>query len=172
MLFTFPSRYWFTIGHQQYLALEDGPPSFPQDSTCPVVLKNTGRDFSFSPTGLSPSAVALSRSIQLRKSFITLWQTLESAPCALQPQNSLGSKPTELLWFGLFPVRSPLLRESRLISFPRVTKMFQFTRFPFRYNRNAPIFIGAGCPIQESPDKLARQLPEAFRSLATPFFGC
>jgi hypothetical protein len=33
-------------------------------------------------------------------------------------------------WFGLFPVRSPLLRESRLISFRRVTEMFQFTRGP------------------------------------------
>ena len=30
---------------------------------------------------------------------------------------------------GLFPVRSPLLRESRLISFPPVTEMFQFTGF-------------------------------------------
>ena len=32
--------------------------------------------------------------------------------------------------FGLVPVRSPLLRESRLISVPRGTKMFQFPRFP------------------------------------------
>ena len=31
--------------------------------------------------------------------------------------------------FGLFPVRSPLLRESLLLSFPRSTKMFQFLRF-------------------------------------------
>src|SRR5215210_4784955 len=30
--------------------------------------------------------------------------------------------------FRLFPFRSPLLRESRFLSFPRVTKMFQFTR--------------------------------------------
>ena len=29
----------------------------------------------------------------------------------------------------LLRFRSPLLPESRLISFPRVTKMFQFTRF-------------------------------------------
>ena len=40
--------------------------------------------------------------------------------------------------FRLFPVRSPLLRESLLFSFPRVTKMFQFSRFAlisyvFRY---------------------------------------
>src|ERR687895_321398 len=32
--------------------------------------------------------------------------------------------------FGLFPFRSPLLRESRFLSFPRGTKMFQFPRLP------------------------------------------
>jgi hypothetical protein len=32
--------------------------------------------------------------------------------------------------FGLLPFRSPLLRESLLLSFPRVTEMFQFTQFP------------------------------------------
>ena len=31
--------------------------------------------------------------------------------------------------FRLIPFRSPLLRESLLLSFPLVTKMFQFTRF-------------------------------------------
>ena len=40
MLFTFPSRYLFTIGHHGYLALESGLPSFPRDSSCPAVLKN------------------------------------------------------------------------------------------------------------------------------------
>ena len=33
-------------------------------------------------------------------------------------------------WFGLFPVRSPLLRESRLISLGRATEMFQFAHGP------------------------------------------
>ena len=33
------------------------------------------------------------------------------------------------LEFRLVPFRSPLLRESLLLSFPLVTKMFQFTRF-------------------------------------------
>ena len=32
--------------------------------------------------------------------------------------------------FGLLPVRSSLLGESRLISFPSATEMFQFTEFP------------------------------------------
>src|SRR5664280_1045923 len=33
-------------------------------------------------------------------------------------------------WFGLFPFRSPLLRESRFLSFPLGTKMFQFPSLP------------------------------------------
>ena len=44
---------------KEYLALEDGPPIFKQDSTCPVLL-----DFTcglFSCTGLSPSMAGLSR---------------------------------------------------------------------------------------------------------------
>ena len=40
--------------------------------------------------------------------------------------------------FGLIPFRSPLLRESRFLSFPRATKMFQFARLPL-----LPYFIQA-----------------------------
>ena len=36
-------------------------------------------------------------------------------------------QPQSVDWFGLFPFRSPLLRESIFLSFPPVTKMFQFT---------------------------------------------
>ena len=54
--------------------------------------------------------------------------------------------------FGLFPVRSPLLRESLLISFPRGTEMFQFPRLPsipygFRHGYH-PI-TGGGLPHSE-----------------------
>jgi hypothetical protein len=38
VLFTIPSRYWFTIGRLRYLALGGGPPRFPPDITCPAVL--------------------------------------------------------------------------------------------------------------------------------------
>ncbi len=37
-----------------------------------------------------------------------------------------------LLGLGWIPFRSPLLGESRLISFPRGTEMFQFPRLPSR----------------------------------------
>ena len=46
VLFTFPSRYLFTIGRQEYLALEGGPPCFPQDFPSPVVLRVIGKSLS------------------------------------------------------------------------------------------------------------------------------
>ena len=38
VLFTFPSRYYTLSVTKTYLALGDGPPVFPLDYTCPVVL--------------------------------------------------------------------------------------------------------------------------------------
>ena len=41
----------------------------------------------------------------------------------------LQPRPDESSRFGLVPFRSPLLRQSRLLSFPRGTEMFQFPPF-------------------------------------------
>ena len=51
---------------------------------------------------------------------------------AARPSNppAATAMPLARPGFGLVPVRSPLLGESRLISRPRGTKMFQFPRFP------------------------------------------
>lgn len=46
-----------------------------------------------------------------------------------QPLSSIARQGTKLSRFGLFPVRSPLLGESRLISVPEGTEMFQFPSF-------------------------------------------
>ena len=40
-----------------------------------------------------------------------------------------SSTPNASIRFALFPFRSPLLGESRLISFPLATEMFHFARF-------------------------------------------
>ena len=63
VLFTFPSRYWFTIGGGVYLALEGGPPRFPQGSSCPVVLGYQRKVRSASRTGLSPAMARRSRQL-------------------------------------------------------------------------------------------------------------
>ncbi len=66
VLFTVPSRYWFTIGRRRYLALGGGPPRFPPDSACPAVLTHlqTGRHMP-SPTGLSPTPAPRSSGVRL-----------------------------------------------------------------------------------------------------------
>ena len=48
------------IGHLPYLALEGGPPCFPPDSSCPVVLWIRLGDSRLSHTGLLPSLIPLS----------------------------------------------------------------------------------------------------------------
>ena len=71
---------------------------------------------------------------------------------------------------GLFPFRSPLLRESRLISIPPVTEMFQFTGFArCTYGFSATYSRSCGFPHSEiAGSKLVCQLPDAYRRLPRP----
>ena len=63
------------------------------------------------------------------------------------------------VWFGLFRVRSPLLTESRLFSFPVGTEMFHFPTFPPTalcvQTEVAGHYSGffRGFPIRRSPDR-------------------
>ncbi len=70
---------------------------------------------------------------------LTLYGTLTLYGLAFQPVRvsspDRASAPTtpscpKTARFGLLPVRSPLLRVSRLISLRRATEMFQFTHYP------------------------------------------
>ena len=103
VLFTVPSRYWFTIGRWRYLALGGGPPRFPPDFSCPAVLTirdhstrnalvygaltRSGRPFQWRSTHhpqLSERSTALS---------ITLVQPSCSSASQLVRRTSLGSSP-------------------------------------------------------------------------------
>ena len=55
---------------------------------------------------------------------------LAPLPSRLTTPNWQRRKALPPARFRLFPFRSPLLRESLLLSFPRGTEMFQFPRFP------------------------------------------
>ncbi len=154
--------------------MEGGPPGFPRDSTCPVVLTNAPRAHTLSPTGLSPSMAVPSRCLQLECGFVTLRSHWGFCWYAVQPPFGIGPQATQPYGFGLIPFRSPLLGESRLLSFPQGTEMFQFSWLPpqaYVFGRGRAGFSGAGSPIRESPAKPARRLTEAFRSHATPFIG-
>ena len=68
--------------------------------------------------------------------------------------------------FGLFPVRSPLLGESRLISVPPGTEMFHFPGLaPLRVTELAPRRVS---PFGHPEIIASVQLPQAYRSLPRP----
>ena len=71
---------------------------------------------------------------------------------------------------GLVPVRSPLLGESRLISFPPGTEMFQFPGFASHaYGFSVRYRLRGGLPHSEiAGSKLVCQLPGAYRRLPRP----
>ena len=72
--------------------------------------------------------------------------------------------------FRLFPVRSPLLRESRLICFPPGTEMFQFPGSPraFRARRSLGSSPGLFAAFHARILMTPRHPPRALRSLTTP----
>ena len=74
--------------------------------------------------------------------------------------------------FRLFPVRSPLLGESRLLSFPRGTEMFHFPRFPpprlFDSAGGSRGLLGWVAPFGNPWINACVQLPRAYRSLPRP----
>ena len=78
-----------------------------------------------------------------------------------------STRVVSLVPTGLFPVRSPLLRESRLISIPPVTEMFQFTGFAlYAYLFSIKYLLRGGFPHSDiTGSKLVCQLPDAYRRL-------
>jgi hypothetical protein len=76
---------------------------------------------------------------------------------------SLSHDPTgNNPWFRLFPLRSPLLRESRLFSLPPATKMFQFAGFALS-TLWIQVAVCRVAPFGYLRINVYFQLPEAFR---------
>lgn len=128
VLFTVPSRYWCTIGRRGYVALGRGRPCFPPDFACPAVLTLMSH-----PPASSVAYGTLTRSGPLfqygsAKGSVQGRRVCCPVPTSRSTPHQQRQQPRTLIWFGLLPVRSPLLRESSL--FLGVREMFQFPRFP------------------------------------------
>ena len=133
VLFTFPSRYWCTIGRQGVLRLGGWSPHLQAGFH---VSRPTRGQQGFLPVrGCHP-----------------LWPDF--------PDGS-GSY---LAATGLVRVRSPLLAESRLMSFPPGTEMFQFPGFASAtYGFSDGYSLRSGLPHSEIPgSKPARGSPRLF----------
>ena len=84
---------------------------------------------------------------------------------------SLSHNPSSKnYWFRLFPLRSPLLGESLLISLPSATKLFQFAEFARAGLWIQPAVQG-GCPIRRPPDNCLLPAPRSISLVATSFFA-
>jgi hypothetical protein len=112
------SRYSFAIGRQRVLSLAGWAPQIRAGFHVSGPTQVPNRN-------LSPAAYGT----------VTRWggpfqstsaRVLRSLCLVLQPRPGMPGR------FRLFRVRSPLLTESRFLSFPRGTEMFQFPRFATR----------------------------------------
>ena len=100
--------------------MADGPAGFSQGFSCPDLLR-----------------ILLTFVLLRVRDFHTLWPFFpKRSTYLIAPQRSPSTPPMpKHKWFGLIPVRSPLLGESLLFSLPPVTEMFQFAGFAFPINR-------------------------------------
>jgi hypothetical protein len=114
--------------------LEGGPPKFSQGSTSPDLLDHRRSPYTYRTVtfcGRPFQTIRLSLRRRMAQSH------------------------------GLIRFRSPLLTESRLISFPPGTEMFQFPGFaPYGLCIQPQVTpfgcpVGSGCPIRRSPDQSA-----------------
>ena len=130
----------------EYLALEDGPPIFRQDFTCPALL--------------FASSVP-HRSFRVR-GYHPLWPAFPSR------SDKSTAKTCRLVRF-----RSPLLSESRLMSIPRATEMFQFARFASgSYEFRARYPCGWVSPFGNLRIKAHLPAPRSLSQAITSFIAC
>ncbi len=155
VLFTFPSRYWCTIGQRVVFSLIPWSGQIPTGFPVPRGTREIGPG---SPALFAYGAITLYgwpfQTIPLREGFVT-----SRAPCtALRPTPTTPHRqrvqPLAPMRFRLFPVRSPLLRESHSVSFPLGTEMFHFPRFaslPYVFRQGYLPITAGGFPHSGIP---------------------
>ena len=126
---------------------------------------------SLSPTGLSPSLTDLSRVFRLETRFVTSLDPCRDPAAPYNPHHATAAAlPHDR--FGLFPFRSPLLREYSL--FLGVLGCFGSPRTlppAYEFSRGYPGIAWMGCPIRESPGKRLLTAPRGLSQSTTPFIG-
>ena len=133
--------------------MPDGSGRFRQDLTCPALLRIPLGMTCISCTGLSPAMVQLSRRVPL---------------CIPSPRcGPTTPAPPERHWFGLSPVRSPLLGGSLLVFF---SSRYLDVSVPWVCSLcRVPGLQPGGLPHSEIHGSQGiMPLPVAYRSLSRP----
>ncbi len=175
VLFTFPSRYSFAIGGQGIRPWRVVPPASHRISRAPWYSGTVDPTTPWPPVAYGTLTLSGGpfQSLRARPHRVAVCDLATTTDAAL---TTPAPPPRERdAWFGLIPVRSPLLRDSLLIPLPRGTEMFQFPRFPsvrLCIQRRSRPHHGRGLPHSEFDWLIARlQLPSHVSPLSAPFFG-
>ena len=168
---TFPHGTCALSVTKEFLAWARGRARFTQGFTCPVLLgysKHRAKEHLL--TGLVTFCGGPFQALQLSARTKRASNTrLHNNPTTPRQQRVSAITPPG---FGLLPVRSPLLGQSRLIYFPAGTEMFHFTAFGLPC-----LCIGHGIPADKSGRvapfgdlriSACLRLPGAYRSLPRP----
>ena len=105
--------------------MRDGPRRFPRGFTCPAVLgRELGRQWAFAYRAIT----FFGRAFQLASANPLFFDSLDRSggPEPFPQPRQRNAPELARIRFGLFPVRSPLLRESLLLSLPEGTEMVHF----------------------------------------------
>ena len=156
MLFTFPSRYWFTIGLLGVFSLSGWSRRFHAGFLVTRATQEDGRLHKAARTQLSCSTALLSRGVPLAL-------ILSMVPFLLPRR---GRNPDGL---GCSPLARHYWGNHVLFSFPAGNKMFQFPALASPAMRGCPFFKRTGCPIRRSPDQRLCAPPRSFSQLITSF---
>ena len=133
MLFTFPSWYWSTIGHRRVFSLGGWSPLLRTGFHVPGPTRDPdSRGAPFRVRGCYPVPRPLPGDFRygVPLSPARAWEAARKSG----PTTPHAATPSRLhvRGFGLLRFRSPLLAQSRLISLPPGTEMFQFPGLPPR----------------------------------------
>ena len=155
MLFTFPSRYWYTIGLTGVFSLAGWARQIRAGLLVSRVTQDTTRPHFDSYTGLSPSMIELSR---------TFYSRSEYHDVVLQPRICIA---THTVW----ALPRSLATTGGIISyflFLEVLRCFSSLRSPLCYCRdNSPSDYWV-VPFGNPGIKGYLHLPRAYRSLSRP----
>ena len=139
--------------------MEGGPPSFQRDFPSPAVLRypdhRRSPDFAYGTLTLFRGPFQAASAIRA-SSGGTMPHLGPTTPDPLRTR------------FGLLPVRSPLLRASRLISLPPGTEMFQFPGFASPQRVMTGFTARRVSPFGHLGITACVPLPRAYRSLPRP----
>ena len=173
MLFTFPSRYWCTIGHRRVFRVGGWSPQVPTGfHVSGSTQEHTPRAMDASRTGLLPCFAGLSRPFRCLHGFLLTLGYSDPRRCVLQPRQGEAAMPFGPCRFALDPLSLAATRGISVdffssgyldVSVPRVV-------FP-------PVCVRGGmpehelwrvCPFGNPRIKGCVRLPAEYRCLPRP----